>query len=333
MKKIFSKFVAALLTVTLLATGFGCVPAKAADASGMKAVWVSFYDFETYLKGLNQSSFDSTFTAMCQKIAAQGCNTVVVHVRSHNDAVYPSSIYPWSTEMLNGNPGYDPLADMVSIAHANGLKFHAWINPYGYRGGGKFGGNIALVTNDNVVAGVKEIVANYNVDGIHFDDIFPPTYGSAIINPMIKACHDTCAAYGKVFGISPAGNIDNNRANGVDIDTWLSTPGYVDYIVPQLYWSDNFSKSGTVTMYSTRLAAWKSLNKIGIPMYAGLALYKTGSLISTDPGWAMKQTNLLEQANKAYASGYSGYFLFRYNSLSSSNPATVLELQNLKSAQ
>ena len=41
------------------------------------------------------------------------------------------------------------------------------------------------------------------------------------------------------FGISPAGNLDNLRNDleyYVDIDTWVSQNGYVDYLMPQIYW-------------------------------------------------------------------------------------------------
>ena len=331
--KIFKQFMAAFIAAALLMTGFNYVPAEAATApAGMKAVWISFQDIQTYLKGKNQSDFDASFTYMCAKVAQQGCNTVIVHVRSHNDAIYPSAVYPWSTQMLNGvNPGYDPLADMVKIAHASGLKIHAWINPYGYRNGA-ISGNPALATNANIVAGVQEIVTKYAVDGIHFDDYFPPI-GAANINQMIKAVHDTCAASGKVFGIAPQGNIDNNRAAGADIDTWLSTPGYVDYLCPQIYWTDNYGKAGNVAMYSNRLAAWRALDKAGIPMYVGLAAYRTGSALASDPGWAVSTTNLATQASKAYAAGYSGYMIFRFNTLMSASPATAAELANLKAVK
>ena len=60
-------------------------------------------------------------------------NAVVVQVRPFGDAMYPSKYFPWS-KYVSGkqgvNPGYDPLKYMVEKAHALGLEFHAWINPY-----------------------------------------------------------------------------------------------------------------------------------------------------------------------------------------------------------
>ncbi|MBO6133617.1 MAG: family 10 glycosylhydrolase [Lachnospiraceae bacterium] len=325
--KIVKKAAAGLLIGALALTQLPANEVRAATAaSGLKGVWISFLDYEAYLKGKNKEAFDASFDAMCQQSVNQGCNALFVHVRSHNDAVYPSNIYPWSTTMLNGNPGFDPLSDMVSIAHGKGLTFHAWINPYGYRNGA-ISGNPALATTDNVVAGVQEIADNYAVDGIHFDDYFPPI-GTAAINAMVTRVHQTCESKGKIFGISPQGNIDNCIRMGADVRTWLSTPGYVDYICPQIYWSDNYSSTGTVQMYTQRLMAWKKMDTAGIPLYVGLAAYKAGQAIGSDPGWRLSSANLATQVDKARAQGYTGYIIYRYETLHS--PVAAAELQGLK---
>ena len=330
--RIFKKMTAMLAMVCMLTASFAgtvfAAPAATAPAGGaeVRAVWISFLDWQTYLKGKNQTDFTNTFSAMCDKVLAQGCNTMIVHVRSHNDAVYPSAIYPWSTMMLNGNPGYDPLSIMVSTAHAKGLQIHAWINPYGYRNG-VFSGDPSLATQSNIVAGVAEIVNNYAVDGVHFDDYFPPL-GAAVHNSMIAQVYATAHAAGKVFGISPQGNIENNRAMGADVDTWLSVPGYIDYICPQIYWTDQYGAAGAVKMYSSRLVQWKALNKLGIPMYAGLAAYRCGQPIGSDPGWRLSCMNLKTQADLAAANGFKGYFLYSFSSLYS--PSAQTELANLR---
>lgn len=333
MKKIIKKIAAIIIVTAMLATGSSAVNTKPvyAAAAAMKAVWLPFNDIQVYLKGQNQAGFDSIFTVICNSVAAQGCNTIIVHVRSHNDAIYPSAVYPWSSMMLNGvNPGFDPLADMVTIAHAKGLKIHAWINPYGYRNGA-YSGNAALATNANIIAGVQEIVSKYAVDGIHFDDYFPPV-GAANINSMIASVHQVCAAYGKVFGIAPQGNVENNMASGADVATWLSVPGYVDYICPQIYWTDNYGKAGTTKMFTQRLAQWKSLDRTGVPIYVGMALYRCGTYISSDPGWSLSTSNLAYQAKLAAAYGYSGYMLYRASDIISPTAAKAAELANLKAA-
>ena len=330
MKKI--KKITALMLVFILAfagvSQAETVKTQAAGAS-VKGVWLSFLDYQSMLKGKNQAAFDQTFQTICATIAANGGNAIFVHVRSHNDAIYPSSIYPWSSVMLGGaNPGYDPLADMVSIAHSSGLKIHAWINPYGFRNGA-YSGNAALANAANIVGGVSEIVTKYAVDGIHFDDYFPPV-GAANINAMLSQVHQVCAANGKVFGIAPQGNVENNIKMGADVATWLSVPGYIDYIAPQIYWTDNYGKAGNVAMSSQRLSQWKSLNKIGIPMYVGMALYRAGTPLAADPGWTLQNNNLAKQAQVAAGLGYSGYILYNTASEILPNAGQKAELANLK---
>ncbi|MBR5376438.1 MAG: family 10 glycosylhydrolase [Lachnospiraceae bacterium] len=330
MKKL-RKLTAVLLAGIFVFMGASQLQTKEVNAAGaaMKGTWVSFYDIQTFLKGKSQAAFEQSFQTICATVAANGGNAVFVHVRSHNDAIYPSAIYPWSSQMLNGaNPGYDPLADMVQIAHASGLKFHAWINPYGFRNGA-YAGNAALATNANIVAGVTEIVTKYPVDGIHFDDYFPPI-GAANINAMVAQVHQVCAANGKVFGISPQGNVENNIRMGADVNTWLSVPGYIDYIAPQIYWTDNYGAAGNVAMSSQRLAQWRGLNKIGVPMYVGMALYRCGSPVASDPGWTLANNNLAKQAQKAASLGYSGYILYNTTSELLPNAGQRAELANLK---
>ena len=332
--KILKRITAVLLAAVLLTgaanvTGIGSVDAYAASApAGLKGVWFSFLDWQLFLKGKDQGSFDAAFSSVCDTTAAHGLNAIFVHVRSHNDAVYPSGVYPWSTQMLNGaDPGYDPLAEMVNIAHSKGLQIHAWINPYGYRNG-VICGNAALANTANVVAGVQEIVSNYAVDGIHFDDYFPPV-GKGEVNSMVSQVHTVCANAGKVFGISPQGNLDNLRASSADVDTWLSSGGYVDYLCPQLYWSDNYSAAGNVKMFSGRLSMFKAIDTAGVPLYVGLAAYKAGQPIGSDRGWIMSSTNLADQRDKALSAGYTGYILYRYNTLLSG--AAQPELSALQS--
>ncbi len=313
----------AVLTAGSNISGLNRTEAMAGAPAGLKGVWFSFLDWQLFLRGKDKGGFDAAFSSVCDVTLSHGLNAIFVHVRSHNDAVYPSSVYPWSSQMLNGaDPGYDPLADMVEIAHSKGLAIHAWINPYGFRNGA-ITGNAALANTANVVAGVQEIVSKYAVDGIHFDDYFPPI-GKGEINSMVSQVHTACANSGKVFGISPQGNLDNLRASSADVDTWLSNPGYVDYLAPQLYWSDNYGAGGNVSMFSNRLSLFRSIDKAGIPLYVGLAAYKAGQPISSDPGWRLSNTNLATQRDKAAGAGYTGYILYRYNTLLSGVAASEL---------
>lgn len=193
---------------------------------------------------------------------------------------------------------------------------------------------------DLIVNGIKEIVKKYDVDGIHFDDYF---YVPGMANNLdiaskkanvnllvtqtyqaIKAIKPECT-----FGISPAGNPDNARSQGADIDTWLSMPGYVDYILPQIYWSDVYiTKNGAEHMFTNRANAWIQLNKRDIPIYVGLGLYRVGTSSKSDLGWASSDHNLAYQYLTAKQLGYDGYALFRYQWLE--EEIAVVELNHLK---
>lgn len=356
----------------MLATLTLPVNVKAESAMETRAVWISYLDFQKYLMNKSESEFKSAFTIMCDNALDNNLNTLIVHVRAFNDAVYPTANYPWA-EWLNTemkDPGYDPLAIMIKIAHNKGLKFEAWINPfrislktsetqrfasseyfkdfsqgdlieYENDGQHKMILNPASKTAQNaIVEGVREIVDNYDVDGIHFDDYFyvSGTYGNTsqqerkdYVNALVQRVYKTVKNAGskKVFGISPQGNLSNDRDHGADIDTWLSSEGYVDYVMPQIYWTDQYGASGTTTMYSDRAKAFTEIwtNK-KVDLKVGLALYKVNGQGSGDAGWAWSSNNLATQVEKAAALGYNGYALFRYDQLVAAGSQT--ELNHLK---
>ena len=137
-----------------------------------------------------------------------GLNTVIAQVRPFGDALYRSSLFPWShlcTGVQGKDPGFDPLDVLLTEAHARGLSLEAWVNPYRLRSSASMPPAIAenslLNTHsewvctvnegaylnpaipeaaDYVVQGVAELVQNYAVDGIHFDDYFYPTTDPSI---------------------------------------------------------------------------------------------------------------------------------------------------------
>ncbi len=132
-----------------------------------------------------------------------GMNAVIVQVRPAADALYPSSLEPWS-QWLTGKQGkapspfYDPLKFMIDEAHKRGMEFHAWLNPYRANFNVKTASIAAnhvtkqypnwFVTYGDkkyfepsnkqaqafVVKVVQDIVSRYDVDAIHMDDYFYP---------------------------------------------------------------------------------------------------------------------------------------------------------------
>jgi len=134
------------------------------------------------------------------QLQAANMNAVFLQVRPMCDAFYNSSYEPWSqfvASVRGSDPGWDPLAFAVEEAHKRGMELHAWLNPYRYsttssnHGGSSFDytathpewlldyGNYRKILNpglpeviQRITDVVAEIVTNYDVDGIVFDDYF-----------------------------------------------------------------------------------------------------------------------------------------------------------------
>nr|DAI59390.1 MAG TPA: Protein (PgaB), glycoside hydrolase, HYDROLASE, PNAG [Crassvirales sp.] len=131
-------------------------------------------------------------------------NAVYFQVRTMSDAFYKSSYEPWSS-FLTGtrgkDPGWDPLAFVVEECHKRGMECHAWVNPYRFSTGSnwstaqdqalksagmllaytKSDGKTTTILNPGlesvrkrIVDVCKEIISNYDVDGLVFDDYFYP---------------------------------------------------------------------------------------------------------------------------------------------------------------
>lgn len=351
----------------------------------LDAMWISYLEYMEMPK--DEAGFKAAIDAMYDRCVDLGMNAVIVHVRSHCDAMYPSQYYPWSgfaSGTQGANPGYDPLEYMVSAAHSRGLEFHAWLNPYRVTGYGNYwnqvsASNLAKVwltdydtSNDRwvllhngeyylnpsvpqvrqmVINGVSEIVSNYDVDGIHFDDYFYPSLddsnvtayfdkpeydasGSSLsiadwrrnnVNMLVRDVYSAVkdADADVEFGISPAGNVDNlrkNTANFVDIDTWLSGSGYVDYIMPQLYWGfERRDSSGNIAAYAyeNNLNTWIRLAAMGdVKLYIGLNMANAGTSVFDNNSvseWLRYDDVIARQVLAARETGkVDGFAFFRY---------------------
>lgn len=331
--------------------------------------------------GFTKKRFQAVIDEMFDNAKDLGMNAVIVHVRPFGDAFYPSRYFPWS-KYISGtqgkDPGYDPLEYMVEAAHERGLQFHAWINPYRVTSGTTdvntlskdnkarkwmtsndeeqrrrviaFGGSLYYNPSADWVrhiirSGVKEIVENYDVDGIHFDDYFYPVLGTNYaknfdapeyneylkkakkngikalsiqdwrrdnVNKLIKNIYKIVKSAGDdiVFGISPGGFLDYLLMDDryyCDVKTWMSKPGYVDYIAPQLYWSNEHSRFP----YDKILNEWLKLRtNEDVKVYIGIAVYKAGS--SEDSQWKSDTKILSKQVEQARNTGLvDGFMYFR----------------------
>lgn len=329
-------FIRLLLLGTVLFCGMSAMMVSAGTvyAKEVRAVWVSFYEYEgAGLKNKGEEEFRQNADQMFRNIRDNGCNTVYFHVRAFDDAIWPSDNFDFSSYMGDGTPSYDPLAILIEAAHKYKLSFHAWMNPYRITQK-KIYDPSEESTTSRILLAVREVIDNYAVDGIHFDDYFYPSKGHkqyskysslsvkkkmSYTNAMVQTVYNTVKQKSPTlqFGISPAGNVEYCESIGADVKTWMSVPGYVDYIIPQIYWSNVYMLGGKKTkLFDQRLRQWRQLNTAGVEMYIGLGLYRGGMKDSSDLGWGRSSKVVASEISKTRrSSGVSGYSLFSYESL------------------
>ncbi|GAA4046685.1 glycoside hydrolase family 10 protein [Hymenobacter glaciei] len=149
------------------------------------------------------------FTNLLDRHRQNGLNAVVVQVRASADAIYPSTLEPWSewltgTQGLAPSPFYDPLAFMVRETHRREMEFHAWMNPYRALTNATTSsvapnhvtqlhpnwvvayGSLRVLdpglpaVRQYLVRVVMDVVRRYDIDAIHFDDYFYPAPQSGL---------------------------------------------------------------------------------------------------------------------------------------------------------
>ena len=332
----------------------------------MRGVWVSFMELDMENTDRSYKSFKNKFRKIADNCKKKKFNTLIVQVRPYSDALYNSKYYPFS-HIISGvqgkKAGYDPLKYMCAYTHKIGLSIHAWINPYRVRSsnelklskdnpyiknkslGVKVGKGIyynpALPKVRKLIEnGIKEIIYNYDVDGIQFDDYFYPTtkesfdrkqylqYKAEVgeknavslkywrmtnVNILIAECYSIIHNNNKriVFGISPQGNIENDYEMCADVYAWCSKSGYVDYICPQLYYSLN----NPALKFSKALKNWTSIKfSDDVNLYIGIAGYKAGT--DADNGtWKNSDNILKQQVELIRKNNLNGFMFYSYKNL------------------
>ena len=192
-----------LLVALVITTGFG-TRADEAIKREMRAAWVAtVYRIDWPTSVNNATAQKAELNAYLDRFQAQNINAIFLQVRTMCDAFYQSSYEPWSSYLTGTrgkNPGYDPLEYAVEQCHARGIQCHAWINPYRWSTGTDWntaqdqalkesgmllsytsGSTTTTILNpglpatrERIVNVIKEIITNYDVDGIVFDDYFYP---------------------------------------------------------------------------------------------------------------------------------------------------------------
>lgn len=309
-----------------------------------------------------------------------GFNTVFLQVRPSGDALYKSDIFPWSryltgTQGTAPSDGFDPLEYAVNEAHKRGMQLHAWINPYRVTNSSNDNDKLAannpavlrpdLVLTDSsgkmylnpgeadsidiILEGIREIVRNYDVDGIHMDDYFYPSSGfddsaayfkyqdaypnkadwrRSMVTTLISCARDAVKEIKPncMFGVSPSGIWANagdtpggSNTNGsssyhslyADTKLWVERE-YLDYIMPQIYWYNGQPNAD----YNTLINWWAGVcAPTKVKLYIGEAAYKAAS--GSEAAWKGQNgiNELSNQISMCRQSQYiGGYSMFEYSS-------------------
>lgn len=344
----------------------------------MRGVWVSYMELTMENeKDKSQKRFTEKFEEIAENCKNLGYNTLVVQVRPFCDALYKSDYFPWS-HILTGeqgkNPNYDPLKIICDVCREKNLNIHAWINPYRistqnspselsennpYVKDSSVGfktqsGTYLDPSNENarrlIIDGIEEIVSNYDIDAIQFDDYFyPADMGSeddTQYKEYINGCENesmTLEEWRKAnvnllisevylrihsiknnveFGISPQGNINNNDKLFADVQLWCTTKGYIDYICPQIY----FSLDNPALTFEDSLQSWCELDfASNVNLYVGLAGYKAGT--DDDEGTWLNDDNILAQEYNIICENEktNGLMMYSYASLFSDDGKKEME--------
>ena len=300
-------------------------------AGEMKGMWVTtVFNLDYPTKATTDSDeLKREAEEIINNCEDMGINNIFLQVRPMSDAFYKSSIYPWSN-YLTGSQGtapdgdFDPLVYWIDECHKRGIKLHAWINPYKATRSNKADDslykNLAnmnpakqhpeyLIKYENdyyydpalpevrelVINGAMEIVNNYEIDGIHFDDYFYPgmdfddsasfaKYGSDYdnkadwrrnnVNMLISTLSERIKETkpNVEFGISPCGIWANSSTTSLGSNTrgmesytqlyadtrkW-ALENTIDYIAPQIYWNIGYDD----TDYKIGCEAAKSVKSV-----------------------------------------------------------------------
>lgn len=281
-------------------------------------------------RGLPAGTQQAELRAILDRLVGLRMNAIVLQVRPHCDAVYASRLEPWSPWLsgaMGRSPGYDPLAFCIREAHARGIEVHAWFNPFralANAGHETSAGHVArsrrqLVkrygnqlwcdpaqpeSRQRALAAITDVVARYDVDGVHLDDYFYPYpvagaggfpdgssparrrgHVDGFVQELYRAVkqHKPWVRVGiSPFGIWRPGvpegieaGVDACEQLAADSRRWLRE-GWVDYLMPQLYWRD----APRAQSFSVLLDWWRRQGSR--PVWPGVASGRIKS--SEDPG-------------------------------------------------
>lgn len=378
-----------LLIVVILITSLALIIKKKSDPISLKenqekrAVFISYLEFNKYLKNQNKENITKQINNIINNVSKNKFNMIILQVRPFGDAIYESKYFYPSLTIVSSEEKelpIDVLKTFIDYSHEKGIEVHAWINPFRIRSNdnsstiknplflkwlqtnnilinkGIYLNPASKEVRELIVNGVREIVTNYNVDGIHYDDYFYPNeiidlknyeqykqeggtlslteYRYDNINLLLKETYKTIKQVNKdvLFGISPSGNIENNLTiEYLNIKAILQENNYIDYVMPQIYFGfNNSNKPYIETLYN-----WDSLIiNNNIKLYVALALYKSNQIDNwaNEGKYEWQEYNDILKRQVIIARNldkYEGLAVFRYDNML--NETSKKEIDNLLS--
>ena len=351
-------------------------------------IFISYIELAKYLKDKEETVMKNTIDDMINQCKDFGFTDIILQVRSFSDAIYYSDIFPSSITIVakeGDKLPFDVLDYFIKISHKNNIRLHAWINPYRIRSNlskeeikdnnpafkylntnkveknakGIFYNPADEEVRKLILSGVDEILDNYDIDGIHYDDYFYPSDTIDLENynetkkdnqdltlqqfrlenttKLIKETYERVKKKNKniLFGISPEGNITNNyEINYIDTKKFASEEGYVDYLMPQIY----FGFFNSVKPFYQTVKEWNSyITTDKVKLIPALAFYKVGceDLYAKEGQYEWVESNNIiarEVLTSRPLSNYQGFAIFRYDSILSDNltDQAFKEKENLK---
>jgi uncharacterized lipoprotein YddW (UPF0748 family) len=277
-------------------------------------------------------------------------NAVIFQIRPTADAIYKSKTEPWSV-YLTGQQGkapdenWDPLQFITEECHKRGIELHAWMNPF------RIQQNLTDKLSDKNVANkhpdwvvtygtrtyldpgipavrdylkkvVEEVVQNYDIDAIHFDDYFYPypiantpfpdtlsfkmynrgfspdqieNWRRANVDSIIFALSKSIKRIKPIvkFGVSPFGVWENYNIDYTGSVTSAGTTNFSHLFADVIKWQQNgwidylipqiYWEIGHPTVDYITLANWWNERAFNHHVFIGHALYKL--VEGTSPSW------------------------------------------------
>lgn len=354
-----------IVTLSILFAALVAVVAQEQRSSKYeyRAVWLTTVENLDWPKTKIRRKADigvqkSELVAMLDSLKRLNVNTVLLQTRLRGDVIYPSKIESFAhvlTGVEGRDPGYDPLAFAIEECHKRGMQLHAWIvtMPLGTDEHVSRQGSLALSrkkknlcthytgqwymepgnpgTAEHITGIVKEIVSNYDVDGIHLDYIRYPDrttgypdaslyrkYGKGqslaswrrgnitrVVNAVYGAVKElkpwvrvSCSPLGKYDTLSRYSSRGWDAYNSVyqAAQEWVRD-GVMDILFPMLYFEGN--------NFYPFVLDWLE-NSSGRHIVPGIGIYR---LLPEYGGW--RDVEVKRQLRTSRSAGCAGTGMFR----------------------